>query len=274
MNDDDVTPEQRDPRPTAEIVADAIATHDGDDRWALVVELHKRGTEVELRAAEALSRSESPHEREVACDILGQLGSGADAYHDECVALLVGLLADSEDDVVASAATALGHRKDERAVEPLVALASHPSEDVRFGVTFGLGGIADDRAVAALVLLSSDEDEDVRDWATFGLGSLLDLDTPEIRSALLARVDDENLDARDEAIVGLARRKAPEALDLVRRELEEGVCSDLIFEAAEVLGDPSLRPLLLARREDWTDEDEDALGSYLDAALLACTPKS
>jgi HEAT repeat protein len=56
-----------------------------------------------------------------------------------------------------------------------------------------------------LAKLTADEDEEVRDWATFGLGVLGDIDTVEIREALAARLSDANDDAREEAVVGLAK---------------------------------------------------------------------
>ena len=58
----------------------------------------------------------------------------------------------------------------------------------------------------ALIALSADADADVRDWATFALGTLAAADTPELREALAARVEDADEDTRLEAVHGLALR--------------------------------------------------------------------
>jgi HEAT repeat protein len=47
---------------------------------------------------------------------------------------------------------------------------------------------------------------DVRDWATFGVGVLGDQDSIELRESLRRRLNDSNTDAREEAVVGLAKR--------------------------------------------------------------------
>jgi HEAT repeat protein len=68
-------------------------------------------------------------------------------------------------------------------------------------------GHTDSRAIACLITLSADPEIPVRDWATFGLAVQIDTDTPEIRAALRARLDDPDCDTAGEAMVGLARRK-------------------------------------------------------------------
>ena len=97
-------------------------------------------------------------------------------------------------------------------------------------------------------------------------------DTPELRDALAARLDDTDPDARDEAVLGLARRGDPRALepalaaapkiDSTRPSLEEA-----LVVLAAVGGDPRLRPYLdeiaaePARREYY--------GALLEQALAA-----
>jgi HEAT repeat protein len=67
-----------------------------------------------------------------------------------------------------------------------------------------------------------DNDPDIRDWATFGLGVQGNADTPEIREALLERLDDGNPDTREEAVAGLGKRKElrvlPDLIDLLQEE--------------------------------------------------------
>lgn len=75
---------------------------------------------------------------------------------------------------------------------------------MRYAVVFGLFGIDDDLAVQTLIELSADVDPQVRDWATFGLGVQIDRDDPAVRHALMARLEDPDIDTRGEAIRGLA----------------------------------------------------------------------
>lgn len=76
----------------------------------------------------------------------------------------------------------------------------------------------------------------MRDWATFGLGQQCDLDTHEIREALVARLNDPDDDTRDEAIMGLARRKDARAIPAIERELRASEFGSLVLEAAELFG--------------------------------------
>src|SRR5947209_10347206 len=80
---------------------------------------------------------------------------------------------------------AFGHLHERRAIPLLAPLSKHQDNDVRLGVVKGLLNHPDATAIATLIELTKDEDEDVRNWATFGLGSQTDLDTAEIRAALL-----------------------------------------------------------------------------------------
>ena len=51
--------------------------------------------------------------------------------------------------------------------------------------------------------------KDLRDWATFGLGVQGSSDSFAIRDALLERLSDADQDVREEAMVGLGKRKNP-----------------------------------------------------------------
>jgi HEAT repeat protein len=108
--------------------------------------------------------------------------------------------------VVVAVAFALGHQHDARAVPELVRFAEHPEADVRYAVVHGLMGQLAPLAIATLIRLTEDPEAKVRDWATFALGSQIDLDTREIRDALIARLDDPDEATRAEAIDGLSRR--------------------------------------------------------------------
>ena len=162
---------------------------------------------------------------------------------------------------------ALGHINDPRAIEPVAKFKNHPDADVRWGVVHMMTGHVNDLAIKTLIELSADEDDNVRDWATFGIGdvaNLYEIDSPEIREALAARLDDTYLAARLEAITGLAPRKDERALEPLRKELEDGWYATCAFEAATALADSSLLPALLGLRE------EGKVDGYLEEAIEAC----
>jgi len=189
---------------------------------------------------------------------------------------LVVELAQGEEDsrVCRAIAQPLGHTHDPIGLPVLIQLASHPDSAVRFDATCALPGCRDtddlNPLVGALLVLMEDEDGDVRNWATFGLGTQLDADGAEVRDALARRVvvDDVHLDARDEAIVGLARRRDPLALRIVASRLREPSIGRLAIEAAQYLADGRL---LLALQEltTWWDVDPVLLGD----AIAACDPE-
>lgn len=255
---------------TQEIIDSARRENDEEAYWGLIAELHKRGGLCEFEAASELCRSEQASEREMGADILGQLGWAKQHFQDESVGQLINLLQDRDDDVLASAAYALGHRKAIAAVPRLLALAVHSKQRVRHAVTFGLLGLDDAAAIGGLIRLSADVDEEVRNWATFGLGSQIDADSPAIRQALLARLGEENAEIAGEALLGLARRKEPLAIGLVYAALQRDSINGLVVQAAEALADPQLAPLL----EIWRNRGDSLADGYfeglLDDAWRAC----
>lgn len=270
-----------DPRSSAEIVALALAQADEDTMWELIDILQLRGGAQEFQLAVQLTAAADPQERCLGVRILAQLRSelsqhkpGLSKYEStyvaESVDSLLPMLNDPDISVVISVTYALGHRRDERAVEPLCKLADHPNSDIRLGVACSLGSFEHERAIQALIQLSSDSNEDVRDWATFALGSQMEADTPEIREALFARIHEDNGEIRGEALVGLANRNDPRTLELVRAELNRDYAGSWVLEAAELMGDESLVPLLNELRANWGDENEQCFGRELDRAMTAC----
>ena len=196
-----------------ELFALARSAEDEEAYWDCVTELHRRGEKRTFDLASVLCDSFAAGERCLGADVLAQLGAepgSSPAESPFALAagdVLIRLLAeDDQPAVLSSAAVGLGHLHDERAIDQLAALALHPDQSVRRGVVHGLMGHEDDRAVEALIALSADPDGGVRDWATFSLGMQIERDTPELREALAARLDDPNEDARAEAARGLARR--------------------------------------------------------------------
>jgi HEAT repeat protein len=238
---------RNDPRPTHEFVTMALTDPDENTAWQAVVMLHFRGTREVFETARRLCASECPRERTLGANILGQLGVPNRAFPKEAVKVLRELLdVETDEDVLDAASIALGHTPDASAVPSLVRLKRHPNDRVRFAVVFALAGYEDDLAIKTKIEMSNDEDELVRDWATCGLGGI-DLDTPEIRAALLARVADEDEITRGEALVGLARRKDQRGIEPLIKEF-------------------GLLPVLMQLKESADPED-----TRLDEAIRRCS---
>jgi len=262
-----------DPRGTEELVAAALeGAPDDESAWEAVGALQRRGTREVLEAAARLLESPLPRERGRGADILGQLGLPERTFPEECVRLLLDVLRrESEPSVLSAVAVALGHLRDARAVPELVKLKGHPSEEVRFGVVHGLAGHELPEALSALIDLSDDSSEDVRNWATFELGSMTEVDTPELREALLRRLTDANAEVRGEALVGLARRKDARVLEPLMAALQARDVMVLVVEAAQALEDRRLYPLLLQLRDKEGEADAYFRG-VLDEAIRGYEP--
>jgi ADP-ribosyl-[dinitrogen reductase] hydrolase len=260
--------QENDPRSTQELINLALAAEDEDTQWELASILWYRTTYDVVEAARELSEDPDARKRILAARILGRGGRKGAAFPEETSAVLLSMLEKEQDpDVISQVCACLGDNREVRAIPGLIALKSHPHEDVRWGVAVGLLGQDDDRAIETLIELSTDEDENVRDWATFGLGSILEeVDTPELREALVARLTDPHDDTRAEAVVGLAMRKDVRALFPLIKELENmgANAGDMFFEAAAALGDSRLCPVLMRIRALLIDADD------LEEALQSC----
>ena len=120
--------------------------------------------------------------------------------------------------------------------------------------------------VMRLISFTRDQDLSNRDWATMLLASE-ESDTLVIRDALLAALRDENFVVRAEALLGLARRDRALALPFAL----EALCNDhacmAVFEAAELIADPTLADAL----RPWTERSDDEwLDKLAREALAAC----
>ena len=166
-----------------------------------------RGGRPVLDAARALAGDEDPVVRDLAAYLLGQLGGHPPQFGDEQAAALAAL-AERERDVgvLHAIACAYGQLGAPYGEDWLLAQAGDPRPRLREGVAFALGGRAGAAPLRALIALSADAAAGVRDWATFALGTLAPQDTPELRDALAARLDDADPDTRLEAIHGLVVR--------------------------------------------------------------------
>ena len=230
-----------DPRTVPEVFEVTLqGDYDDEAAWDAVASLRLRATPEVFDVAIEYCRSDDPKARARGLDVLAQLGAGKPdserPYVDECVSMAIAHLNDESSMVVHSAAWALAHLRDDRAVSALIGMKHHANPDVRHAVAFGMGGCSEAEARQTLIELMEDEADEVRNWATFGLGSLSDVNSPEVREALLKRLDDPFGEARDEAIWGLARRKETVALRMLLERLESenwvrGVMRDAAQEA-------------------------------------------
>ena len=266
-----------DPRTTPELLAlvrrEWLADDDTSENlpWETMCILQARATPEIFQAAERWCRSEDPMERRLAAMILRRIGYRTDAFHAEAVALLLPLLSDPDPSVVAGAAHAFGHRHDPLAISHLLPLLGHPDSELRLGVVNGLSCLDDPRAIAGLIELTRDPDTAVRDWATFGLGSLTEVDTPELREALLARTLDDDADTRGEALVGLANRHDPRVVEPLLRELTGEYHGTYAAEAAEAFPLPIFHEALRALGPSVAEHHPWFLRTY-EEVLAACRP--
>lgn len=244
-----------------------------EDYWERVRCLHTRGDqEVFEMALEALNGPDGMRRR-AGADVLSQLGYKDDRpFGDETIPHLLARLGDSSDpDALFGIAGALGHlgfgydeawdENRRQALPRLRQLSSHEDDPVREATVAALKSAisgSDELSIEAALLLcelTRDPARDVRDWATFWLEGLPDhdIDLPEIRDALLARVSDEDQEIRVQAIHGLAQYRDRSVIPFLIEEIEREarsvetdngpVWTDL-FEAATALADTALLPAL------------------------------
>jgi HEAT repeat protein len=188
--------------------------------------------------------------------------------------LLKMLKQEKNPDVLYCIGVALGHLGDRRSVPALVGFANHRNPDVRFGVVFGLLGSEDPTAIQTLISLSSDKDKEVRSWATFGLGDMIEKDTSEIRETLFRRVADRSLDVRNEAILGLAKRKDTRVVELVLQDLRASNPRVYTLNAAEEFASPIFHPALKKHWRQHQGKNHSYWYSKLQDAMKACAPRS
>ncbi|MEV0250548.1 HEAT repeat domain-containing protein [Nocardia sp. NPDC050712] len=262
---------------SAELLERALVVGDPeDDRWwRTVTELQHRTDRDTFDAVAALLDSTDSTTRLLAVDILSQYGYAHEKpFLEEALPLFAAAAQDPDPRVVASAIGGFGHHYDPRGLPAVLPHITSPERGIRFSAAVALATIAGDppapEAVDALVLLSTDPEDMVRDWAVFGLGTQLEIDTPAVRDALAARLDDHDPETAAEAAMGLARRGDDRAVAALHTMLAHEP-STLALEAATVLGSPEFRPALRALRDD-AGAAESWYIATLDDAIAACTP--
>ena len=258
------------------LVRIALRHWHSDRCWHAITRMQMRGSSETLAMVHRLAASPSWRRRSLGLYIASQLRqrrthSSVEFGLAATQELLLAGLQDQKDEVVCAAVSGLGHRPHPAALTRLVGLATHPNASIRCNVAISLGRDSEQSAVDALLRLASDTDDRVRDWATFGLGTLQQhADTPEIREALWKNLHDRDEEVRGEALVGLAERRDPRAINHLIEHLDLG-CRVYELEAAAKLASP----LLLGPLQNIADGlSKSEAGGYwfdhLQAALIAC----
>jgi hypothetical protein len=224
-----------------------VGDYEGEDAWNAVTALRQVGSRDIFNYAAAWSSSDDPLKRARAAAVLCQLRRAPATspltempewvFRDETYLLVTKMLENERDPLVLdSAISALGHLDNVEGVALILRYMDHPDEDVRFSVAFALGCFPNnDAAIKGLLTLTMDPDEDVRDWAVFGLGAQGNIDSPEIREALLRSLEDPNVNVREEAAVGLGKRWDQRLIPLLWAMLNEPELKVRVAEAAAAL---------------------------------------
>jgi len=114
--------------------------------------------------------------------------------------------------------------------------------------------------LALLIAFTRDADVSNRDWATMTL-AMQDIDTPDVRAALIAATNDEDCCVRGEALEGLADRDKGLALSFLCCELMREECAYPTFKAAQTVAHRAL----LAGLRKWEGRGG---ASWIDSAIV------
>ncbi|MFI5345104.1 MAG: HEAT repeat domain-containing protein [Elusimicrobiota bacterium] len=253
--------------------------------WDCVSELRRRGTREIFLTAKELCLSNNQHRRCLGIDVLCQLRTEdpnlqktpsshntRPVFVQESIRLIRPFLSDRRIEVLTSAIYALGHMNDPKRAKLLSHLSTHRNRDVRHAIATALGSGGGPLGRQILINLSADKDPEVRNWATFGIGTLSETNSVAVREALAKRLHDRCKDARYEAIVGLAKRKDPRAIEHILHDLKTTNPRVFTLDAAREFGHPIFLLLLkaqwkTARKEKLTDS---YWGAQLKDAITAC----
>ncbi|GAA3024997.1 ankyrin repeat domain-containing protein [Streptosporangium longisporum] len=216
--------------PFDDLVERAMPYRDVDEEaetwWAVASSLSRRGDRETFDAAARLCASEDPRKREFAVDVLAEFGFTEDEkpYLEEALPVLRRMAATEGDErVLRSVLGALGHHADPRALPEVLEIVTADGWTRTQADPAALAAVLPPghaEGLALLVSMTRDPDPEVRDWATMGLAGLAE-DGEEIREALAARLEDEDLNTVAEATRGLAARGDERARRGVERVLAE-----------------------------------------------------
>lgn len=217
--------------PVSQLVARALAHRDTDEDaetwWIVADSLARRGDTETYEALAALCVSEDAREREFGVDAIAQFGvddEGDKPYREQALPLLQKMATtEGNPQVLRSVLAALGHQGDPRALPQVLDIIGRPGHKRTMTDAIALADVLppdDSEGLALLIEMTEDRESEVRDWATAGLAALA-ADTPAVRDALAARLDDSDLHTVAEATRGLALRGDVRAELGVKRVLAE-----------------------------------------------------
>lgn len=229
--------------------------------WDNVRELRSRGSQEVFDKCEKLLHSENEKERLIAAEILSQLGLPPRPFIKETLKLFFEILEkETSSQVISTILFGIGHNNEhltEKETEFICSFKENKNSDIKHGLVFALGGIKHMVAIDTLIECTKDKNNTVRDWATFGLGSQADHDNMKIRTALWDRISDRHMNTKQEAILGLARRKDERVNEIIKRELQEiDNYNCLLFESIEALDDKEFIDILEEKLNLHRDEKE------------------
>ncbi len=159
---------------------------------------------------------------------LGHLGDA------RAVGPLIQTLKDDEDWLVrTSSAEALGKLNDTRAIEPLIKAFKDEDSGVRLYAAEALAELNDTGAVDLLIQALKDEDPEVRYYAARALGKLHD---PRALEPLTQTLNDENPEVRAGAAVALGYLGDIRAVEPLIQVLKEDKSMQAQISASEALG--------------------------------------
>lgn len=245
-----------------ELVRLAIEEEDEDALAGYLELIHAHVPGEVFGKASGLCKSADAGERRIGAAILGSGGDGFVPFGYKALQIVTAMLKGETDPAVLKAviisAADLQDEDEVLNLDTLLEYTRSAQPEIRQGAVKAMWELDDPRAVSRLLELTRDEDFRVRDWATFGIGYRPELDSPEIREALLERLDDDDEVTSCEALLGLAARKDARVYDIILDTIKDGEPGTIIFEAAEELGDKRLleplRKLLADSREDPDEE--------------------
>jgi HEAT repeat protein len=129
--------------------------------------LKLRGERVSFEKAKELLKARAAYKREIAVNLLAQLGTPNFPYREETLPLLEAAWNDKNVDVRAGVIDALGHLRAIELIDIMLEAAQDQNADIRASAAaaFDANRFNDPRAEQALEKLRNDPNENVRYWA-------------------------------------------------------------------------------------------------------------